>query len=570
MKVGLVTGKFRLAVTFMLIASTASVASSAEVYAAASSLNKKSDQTQAFERFTSPAIEMSAWKTASHWYETVYLSGSALAKKQEESLQFPSGIVSEGKSVVVADTRNQVIRRLDANGRILATIGIRNTKGWKDGSDSQARFDQPIGMAADKKGNLYVADAGNHIIRKIDRNGNVSTVAGDGIPGWKDGEAGQARFYSPRAIAVAEDGAIYVADALNHVIRRIDAKGTVTTLTSRSSRIVEYSPGAVTGAGDYKDGKLAEAKFNEPSGIALMRDGKLAVADTGNQRIRVIDLKQGNVSTIAGSSSTAAYTAPNVQQVLYASGGYRDGAATGSLFNNPSGIAITEENGIVVADRWNHVVRYIYKGEVVTLSGQAGKSGDVDGITSYAKLHEPTAVAVLANGSIAVTDAFNNAIRLIRRYELPEGIMGSLGQPRASQVQLVYNRLRLDSDTAPMIKDDRTYLPLRVLSETLGYKTVWRADKRVILQLGDSSFDLRPGSSQVNVTDNGTSSVSKLPAAPFIHNGRILVPVRFVAEQFGFDVQWVAQARAVVVRDRIFLRYAATGSYLPPQRITAK
>lgn len=571
MKVGQITGKMHLVIVFILIAGTAAMASSVEVYAAAPSLNKKSEQAQAFEHFTSPAIEMTAWKAASHWYETVHLSGKAMANKQVERLQFPTGIAAgENQSIIVTDTRNHVLRRLDAEGRITATIGMINKQGWEDGEQAQVQFDQPTGLAADKKGNLYVADAGNHVIRKIDGAGKVTTVAGDGIPGWKDGAAGTARFHTPRAIAVADDGAIYVADSLNHVIRRIDAMGMVTTLTARSSRIVEYTPGSVTGAGDFKDGNLAEAMFNEPSGIALMNDGKLAVADTGNQRIRLIDLKQGIVSTIAGSSSTAGYTLPGVQRVLYAPGGYRDGAASNSIFNSPTGIAITNENGIVVADRWNHVVRYIYKGEVVTLSGQAGKSGDLDGITSYAKLHEPTAVAVLANGSIAVTEGFNNAIRLIRRYELPECVLGPLDQSRVSQVQLVYNRMPLHTDTAPIIQGDRTFLPLRVLAETLGYKTEWRAGKRVVLQLGESSIELRPGSNQVNVEDNGISSVLKLPTAPFIQNGRILVPVRFVAEQFGFDVQWVAQARAVVVRDRVFLRYAATGTCFPPQRITAK
>lgn len=571
MKVGQITRKMHLVIVFILIAGTAAMASSVEVYAAAPSLNNKSKQTQAFERFTSPAIEMIAWKAASHWYETVHLSGNVMADKPVEFLQFPTGIAAGGnQSIIVADTRNHVLRRLDAEGRITETIGMINKQGWEDGEQAQVQFDQPTGLAADKKGNLYVADAGNHIIRKIDGTGKVTTVAGDGIPGWKDGAAGTARFHTPRAIAVADDGAIYVADSLNHVIRRIDAKGMVTTLTARSSRIVEYSPGAVTVAGDFKDGSLTDAMFNEPSGIALMRDGKLAVADTGNQRIRLIDLKQESVSTIAGSSSTAGYTLPGVQRAMYAPGGYRDGAAANSIFNSPTGIAITDENGIVVADRWNHVVRYIYKGEVVTLSGQAGKSGDLDGITSYAKLHEPIAVAVLANGSIAVTDGFNNAIRLIRRYELPECVMGPLDQSRASQVQLVYNRMPLHTDTAPIIQGDRTFLPLRILAETLGYKTEWRAGKQVVLQLRESSIELRPGSRQVNVTDSGTPSVLKLPAAPFIHNGRIVVPVRFVAEQFGFDVQWVAQARAVVVRDRIFLRYAATGTCFPPQRVTAK
>src|SRR5690606_874054 len=99
-----------------------------------------------------------------------------------------------------------------------------------DGARDASAYHSPAGLDQDTQGNIYVADAGNHAIRKIDANGSVTTIAGDGVIGLVDGTAEQARFYHPSDVAVAEDGTIYVADTLNHVIRKIDTDGRVTTL----------------------------------------------------------------------------------------------------------------------------------------------------------------------------------------------------------------------------------------------------------------------------------------------------------------------------------------------------
>lgn len=122
----------------------------------------------------------------------------------------------------------------------------------------EAVFQSPQALAWGPNGELYVADTGNHSIRKITADG-VTTIAGDGIIGSSDGVGSSARFYAPSGLVVDPTGTIYVADTLNHVIRRITPDGMVTTLSAASDRLVELHPGYVERAGDYQDGKLSEA-----------------------------------------------------------------------------------------------------------------------------------------------------------------------------------------------------------------------------------------------------------------------------------------------------------------------
>ncbi|WP_314304205.1 hypothetical protein [Brevibacillus parabrevis] len=315
-------------------------------------------------------------------------NGAALSASFRE----PSGIVvlPDG-AAYIADSANHSIRKLAA-GLVSDYAGLtvsRDAKGlpegmWLDGPLNQSMFQQPQGMAADAQGNLYIADTGNHVIRKITTQGTVTTLAGDGVQGYQDGTGKAARFYSPGDLAVAADGTIYVADTLNHAIRKITADGKVTTLNSLSERTVQLAPGYVERAGDFRDGKLKQAKFNEPSGIAIDGQGNLYVSDTGNQRIRYIDLKNGTVATVAGA---ATLTYP--QDSLYAEGGQADGAASSAQFRFPKGIAVTAEGGLVIADSRNHAIRYLHNGKVTTLASS---------------FDQPVDVAATGQGSIWVTD----------------------------------------------------------------------------------------------------------------------------------------------------------------------
>ncbi|QRG66781.1 SMP-30/gluconolactonase/LRE family protein [Brevibacillus choshinensis] len=332
---------------------------------------------------------------------------------QSASFRTPMGIVLHPDgSVYIADTKSHLIRKL-FQGNISTYAGFTFSKDPSglpigtlfDGSANLSVFQEPQGLALDSQGNLYVADSGNHSIRKIDAQG-VRTIGGDGVMGSRDGNTGKdARFHSPADLAVAADGTVYVSDTLNHVIRKIAVDGTVTTLNSPSERVVELSPGDVETAGDFQDGPLETAKFNEPSGICLDAKGNLYVSDTGNQRIRYIDLQQKTVTTVAGQTSNT-YAPGN----LYMDGGNTDGDAATAQFQFPRGIALTAEGGLVVADSLNHAVRYLHDGKVTTLTS-----------ASSPPLQLPVDVAVDPDGAIWIVDAFGNAIMQMQANQKDAG-----------------------------------------------------------------------------------------------------------------------------------------------------
>jgi serine/threonine-protein kinase len=193
--------------------------------------------------------------------------------------QSPASLdVDQAGNVYVADTTNHRIRKVAPDGTVTTLAGSTQSgyvAGYTDGPAAEARFQSPHGVAADRDGNVYVADTGNHCIRKITPDGMVTTLAGTNEPGYADGQGTQARFSYPAGIAVDGEGNIYVADTANHRIRQIAPDGTVTTL-------------AGSGAPGNADGPASEAQFRAPEGVAVDAGGNVIVADTGNHRIRKI------------------------------------------------------------------------------------------------------------------------------------------------------------------------------------------------------------------------------------------------------------------------------------------
>ena len=184
---------------------------------------------------------------------------------------------------------NDRIRVLRTDGSVATLAG--GTEGFQDGQGAAARFDTPSGLALDAVGNLYVADTGNHAIRKVTPEGVVTTVAGDGHPGWRDGPGAQARFDGPMGVAIDAQGRVIVADAYNDRIRAIAPDGTVTTLAGGAA------PGDVDGVG-------AQARFDTPCAVLVEAHGRIVVADTRNDALRAIDAA-GNVTTIARAAPEA-------------------------------------------------------------------------------------------------------------------------------------------------------------------------------------------------------------------------------------------------------------------------
>jgi len=206
-----------------------------------------------------------------------------------------------------------------------------------DGVGAGVRFGQAIGITRDAAGNVFVADAWCHKIRKITPAGVVSTFAGSGSPGAANGSGGSASFNKPQGIAIDPQGNLLVADTDNHLIRKIISAGVVTTL-------------AGSGVG-FADGPGASAKFNRPTGLAVDAQGNIFVADSLNHKIRKI-APNGVVSTYAGASSTGASI---------------DGPSSTAQFHTPAGIAIDGAGNLFVVDYGSGKVRKILK-QTLTIS----------------------------------------------------------------------------------------------------------------------------------------------------------------------------------------------------------
>lgn len=524
-------------------------------------------KTDTLSVMKSPRFDAKDWLQSPEWYEMDSLTGIGAPGYRDGSVdraayRNPSGLFAAADgSLLVADTGNHIIRKWTMQGTTSIAgawlapldIGLPNG-GWHDSKAATALFNEPSSIVQAQDGTVYVADSGNHVIRKIDPMGNVTTIAGDGLAGLQDGVGAKARFHSPHGIALAEDGTLYVADSLNHVIRSIDSTGKVVTLTAPTDRIVEYSKGAIAAAGDYKDGALEQAKFNEPSAIIVAQDGTLIISDSGNQRIRQIDLKKRQVSTIAGGNrfSSSQWYAKNS---LYAPPGYRDGAASEAWFHYPVGLAELQDGSLVVADRNNHAIRLIRDKRVYTIAGSSTTAGYQDGIASQALLHEPTGVAVLPNGAIAITDSFNSAIRILKHYQLPEQALDQLAAGVEKRPLLVYNQQLIVSDAPPLLHEGRTYLPIRALGDAIGLSSAWDAsDGKAKLSAGETAYHFEPNEREAVRQVGSKSEAIMMDQAPLLIKGRLYVPVRFFAEEFGFRVDWIQALDTIVVRDAAYVK----------------
>jgi len=326
------------------------------------------------------------------------LDGSGSAAR----FNLPSGAAVDGAgNVYVADSWNHSIRKITPAGTVTTLAGASGQSGDLDGVGSAARFNLPSGLAVDGAGNVYVADAENHSIRKITPAGAVTTLAGSsGHKGSADGSGSAARFARPRSVAVDGAGNLYVADSDNHTIRKITPQGLVMTLAGFARKV-----GSADGTG-------ASARFYLPLGVAVDGAGNVYVADTNNHAIRKIT-PDGVVTTWAGSPD---------EDFL----GNIDGTGTSARFYLPSGVAVDEAGNVYVVDAIETVRRITRAAVVTTLAGTPSQAGSADGTGSAARFNMqfwgPNGVAVDGAGNLYVTDVSNSTIRKIS----PAGEVGTL------------------------------------------------------------------------------------------------------------------------------------------------
>jgi sugar lactone lactonase YvrE len=255
-----------------------------------------------------------------------------------------------------------------------------STSGFLDGTGTAALFNNPWGMVTDTDGNVYVADELNHKIRKVTPAGVVTTFAGS-TQGYQDGNGTSAKFYRPNGLAIDASGNIYVVDCYNHKIRKITPSGDVTTFVGSSQ--------------GYVNGNGTAARFNFPQGIAIDSAGNLFVVDGSNYAIRKVT-PAADVTVFAGAGTS----------------GFNDGTGSGAKFNVIKAIAIdTATNDMYVTD--GHRIRKITSAAVVTAFAGATTNGFVNGTLSAARFNWPEGIAVDTNGAIYIADTINCVIRKI-------------------------------------------------------------------------------------------------------------------------------------------------------------
>jgi uncharacterized protein (TIGR03437 family) len=451
----------------------------------------------------------------------------------------PRGVAVDSKgNIYVADTQNRRVRRVSPTGVITAFAGTGLIGSSGDGGPAvEATFNFPNVVVVDKNDNVYISDQLTSRIRKVTPDGKISAIAGTGegeVVGFVGGFSGdggpatQARLNGQVGLALDNNGNLFVADRLNHRIRRIDAiTGVITTVVGN---------GSIGAGGD--GGPATQAELNAPTGVAVDGAGNLYITDIGNQRIRRVSAADGKISTIAGTG-VAGFSGDG-------------GPATSALINlaYPATLALDAAGDLYFADRNNHRIRKITLGAgVITTvagTGVAGFNGDGTAPAATA-LSFPTSVAFDSTGAMIIADSGNNRVRRVVAASALRTVAAVSGASFAPQGDLASDAIAAAfGNNLASAAQSANSLPLPV---TLGGTTVKVRDNLGAERLAQL-FMIAPG--QINFavpsgTANGLASVSVTNDKGEIASGSVniasVAPGLFAANANGQGV-----AAAVVLR----------------------
>ncbi len=312
-------------------------------------------------------------------------------------LLFPNGLASDNAgNLYLSDIGLHRIVKRDVRGRLTVIAGTGEAGFSGDGGlATKAQLHAPHDLLFDAEGNLLIADTGNQRIRKIDRRGIITTIAGDGkaLQSNYNGAVPATSLNNPQSLALDGAGNLLIADTFNHVIRKVDRQGKLTVFA-----------GSVAGFGG--DGGLAiKAQMNLPMAVTVAPDSSVFVSDAGNSRIRQIT-PDGKIKTIAGFGPAAD---------TYGGGYAGDGGPPekAKLFS-ATDLKCDAAGNLYIADSGNHRIRVIRNGIITTLAGngQQGFSGDGKAAT-MAELNTPQKIVLGQDGTIFISDRANRCIRKV-------------------------------------------------------------------------------------------------------------------------------------------------------------
>lgn len=339
------------------------------------------------------------------------------AKATESPIGGPTGVAVDSLgNLYIASADQHVVLKLDAAGKLSVAAGDgRSGFAGDDGPAAEAQLNQPAQVAVDLSGNLYIADRGNHRIRRVDAaSGIITTVAGTGEPGFAgdDNLAAYALLSSPAGVAVDAGGNVWIADTGNHRIRFVSA------VTGRIKTVAGDGTAGFGGDG----GPAREAQLASPAGLAVDRLGDLFIADRENHRIRRLDASSERITTVAGSNG-------------YGFAG--DGEpATQARLHRPVAVAVDPDGHLYIADQRNGRIRRVgaFTGFIDTVAGNewSGFSGD-DGPATSASLAQPAGVAADREGQLFIADQLTYRIR---RVELFSGLLTTVAGNGHARVEL--------------------------------------------------------------------------------------------------------------------------------------
>ena len=332
----------------------------------------------------------------------------------QAALNSPSAIAADRLGNVYIAEDAYLVRKVNNEGVISTFAGGGNTSSGGDGGPAtNAGLFRPCGLAVDESRNVYIVEPFNYRIRKVDSFGIISTFAGNGNPGYSgDGGPATAAEIKPAGVAVDRIGNVYIAEGYNGIIRKVNTSGIISTIAGITVICGYIGQGIIDTiyGGDSGDGGLAiTAAFYNPISIALDSSGNIYISDEGNDRVRKIDTN-GFVNTFAGVVLGGSCTS------LYGSGFSGDGGlATAAQLSVPYGLTVDNSGNVYIADEDNRRIRKVNELSIISTfagDGILGHSGD-GGAATAAEISDPVGLTIDNSGNIYIADYYENRIRKV-------------------------------------------------------------------------------------------------------------------------------------------------------------